>query len=88
MAKRIGADKQRKTGTLREALGATTTELRKKMKWSQRELAHRLGYELGTVRNFERAIKSPNLRTIEVFARGFSLNVSSFIRAAERRMGR
>lgn len=86
MAKRIGADKHRKSATLREALGATVTELRKRKGWSQRELAHRLGYELGTVRNFERAIKSPNLRTVEVFARGFGMNVSALIRAAERRI--
>jgi transcriptional regulator with XRE-family HTH domain len=86
VAKRIGADKKRELGTLREALGAVVTELRKRKGWSQRELAHRLGYELGTVRNFERAIKSPNLRTVEVFARGFSMEVSTLIRAAERRI--
>ncbi len=88
MAKRIGADKKRESGTLREALGATVTELRKRKNWSQRELAHRLGYELGTVRNFERAIKSPNLRTVEVFARGFGMEVSALIRSAERRIKR
>ena len=85
--KAIGADKKRGTRTRQEAIGAVLTELRVKRGWSQRKLADLLGYEQAYIQQLERGLKSPTLRTLEVFARAFSLEVSEIVGAAERRIG-
>lgn len=86
--KAIGADKKRQTRTQQEAIGAVLTELRVKRGWSQRKLADFLGYDQTYVRQLERGLKSPTLRTLEVFARAFAMEVSDLVEAAERRIGR
>ena len=88
MAKPIGADKKRRARNLGEAVGALVTDLRKKKGWSQNEMAERLGFNISTITILETATKSPTLRTLQVVARGFSIEVSSLIRTAERRIGR
>ena len=86
MAKRIGAEKKRETRNLREAVGALLTELRIEKGWSIRELSHRMKHTTNTITNVEMARKSPTLTTLEVFARVYSMKVSSLIRTAERRI--
>jgi len=86
--KAIGADKKRQTGTPQEAMGAVLTELRVKRGWSQRKLADLLGYDQTYVLQLERGMKSPTLRTLEVFARAFAMEVSDLVGAAERRIKR
>jgi transcriptional regulator with XRE-family HTH domain len=86
--KAIGADKKRQTRTQQEAIGAVLTELRVKRGWSQRKLADLLGFDQTHVRQLERGLKSPTLRTLEVFASAFSMDVSDLIEAAELRRER
>ncbi len=62
------------------------TELRTKRGWSQNEMAERLGFNVSTITFLETATKSPTLRTLQVVARAFGMEVSALIRAAERRI--
>jgi transcriptional regulator with XRE-family HTH domain len=86
--KAIGADKKRQTRTQQEAIGAVLTELRVKRGWSQRKLADLLGYDQAYILQLERGLKSPTLRTLQVFARAFEMEVSDLVGAAERRIKR
>ena len=86
MAKPIGADKKRQARNLGEAVGALVTDLRKQKGWSQNEMAERLGFNISTITILETATKSPTLRTLQVVARGFGMEVSALIRTAERRI--
>ncbi|MGA2372531.1 MAG: helix-turn-helix domain-containing protein [Candidatus Korobacteraceae bacterium] len=85
MPKNIGADKQRESRTLGEAVGAEITRLRVDQGWSQLKLAHDLGYTERYVGQLERGTKSPTLRTLADLAKTFSTEVSTILRAAERR---
>jgi len=88
VAKRIGAEKERKARHLDEALGAELTELRIRRKWSQQRLADITGYDESYVRQVERGTKSATLRTLTDLSSAFSIPVSSLIRRAERRLSR
>jgi ribosome-binding protein aMBF1 (putative translation factor) len=83
--KKIGADKQRESRTLGEAVGAEITRLRVDRGWSQSKLAHDLGYTERYIGQLERGTKSPTLRTLADLAKAFSIEVSAIIRSAERR---
>lgn len=86
--KAIGADNKRETGTRQEAIGAVLTELRVQKGLSQRKLADLLGYGQTYISQLERGLKSPTVRTLEAFARAFSMEVSEIARDAERRIKR
>jgi len=83
--KQIGADKERESRTLGEAVGAEITRLRVARGWSQQRLAHDLGYTERYVGQLERGTKSPTLRTLADLAKAFSIELSAIIKAAERR---
>ena len=83
MAKRIGADKQRKTDTLGASLGAQINRLRQEKGWSQVKLADLLGYDERYIRQLEQGLQSPTLRTLTNIAQAFELSVSTLIRRAE-----
>jgi ribosome-binding protein aMBF1 (putative translation factor) len=83
--KQIGADKERGSRTLGEAVGAEITRLRVDRGWSQAKLAHDLGYTERYIGQLERGTKSPTLRTLADLAKAFSVDVSAIIRSAERR---
>ena len=85
MPKQIGADKERESRTLGEALGAEITRLRIDRGWSQAKLAHDLGYTERYIGQLERGTKSPTLRMLADLAKAFSTDVSTVIRSAERR---
>ena len=85
MPKQIGADKERESRTLGEAVGAEITRLRVDRGWSQSRLAHDLGYTERYIGQLERGTKSPTLRTLADLAKAFSIQLSAIIRAAERR---
>ena len=76
MPKKIGADKQRESRTLGEAVGAEITRLRVDRGWSQSKLAHDLGYTERYIGQLERGAKSPTLRTLADLAKAFSTEVS------------
>jgi transcriptional regulator with XRE-family HTH domain len=84
--KAIGADKKRMARTAEEAIGAFLTELRVKKGWSQQKMAEFLGYNQNYVRRLEMGQNSPTLRTLEVLACGFGMDVCDFMSAAKRRM--
>jgi transcriptional regulator with XRE-family HTH domain len=83
--KKIGADKHRESRTLGEALGAELTKLRVDRGWSQLKLADALGYTERYIGQMERGTKSPTLRTLADIAKAFSTELSTIIKAAERR---
>ena len=84
MAKRIGADKARRTGTLGGSLGAEITRLRVIRGWSQVKFSEVLGYDERYVRQLEQGTKSPTLRTLVNVAGAFQIPLSTLIRRAER----
>jgi transcriptional regulator with XRE-family HTH domain len=83
--KAIGADKERETKTLAQAVGAELTDLRRSKKLSQQKLADRLGYDVSHVRQTEMG-GNPTLEFLNAVATFFSLNLSDFIHAAELRV--
>jgi transcriptional regulator with XRE-family HTH domain len=83
--KKIGADKHRESRTLGEAVGAELTKLRVDRGWSQLKLADALGYTERYIGQMERGAKSPTLRTLADIAKAFSIELSTIIKAAERR---
>ena len=85
MPKKIGADKHRESRTLGEAVGAELTKLRVDRGWSQLKLADALGYTERYIGQLERGAKSPTLRTLADIAKAFSIELSTIIKAAERR---
>ena len=85
MPKKIGADKHRESRTLGEAVGAELTKLRVNRGWSQLKLADALGYTERYIGQMERGAKSPTLRTLADIAKAFSIELSTIIKAAERR---
>lgn len=85
MPKQIGADKERESRTLGEAVGAEITRLRVARSWSQQKLADELGYTERYIGQLERGTKSPTLRTIADIAEAFSTKPSMILRAAEQR---
>ena len=85
MPKAIGADKHRESRTLGEAVGAELTKLRIDRGWSQLKLADALGYTERYIGQLERGTKSPTLRTLADIAKAFSTDLSTIIKAAERR---
>ncbi len=58
MPKKIGADKQRESRTLGEAVGAEITRLRVDRGWSQSKLAHDLGYTERYIGQLERGARA------------------------------
>jgi transcriptional regulator with XRE-family HTH domain len=85
VAKKIGADRKRSTGSLPGALGAELTDRRIKAGWSQQFLAERLGYDINYIGQIERAEKSPSLATLMSFATAFEMRLSELLRASEER---
>lgn len=88
VAKSIGADKERKSRTLDEALGAELTEMRTRRRWSQQRLSELIGYDESYIRQLERGTKSATLRTLSDLASAFSTSVSALIKKAETRQSR
>ena len=86
MAKPIGADKERRTRNLDEALGAEITRLRIGRKWTQQKLSEIAGYDESYIRQLERGTKSATVRTLTNIASAFSLRASVLLSAAEKRL--
>ena len=86
VAKHIGADKERRSGSLTEAVGAEITELRKELGWTQQKLAELLGYDVRYIGQIERGEKSVTLRALAAIAEGFEVRASKLLAAAEERV--
>jgi transcriptional regulator with XRE-family HTH domain len=86
MAKPIGADKERKSRNLDEALGAEITRLRIRQRWTQQKFSEIAGYDESYIRQLERGTKSATVRTLSNIASAFSLRASVLLSAAEKRL--
>lgn len=86
MAKPIGADKERKSRNLDEALGAEITRLRIRQRWTQQKLSEIAGYDESYIRQLERGTKSATVRTLSNLASAFSLRASVLLSVAEKRL--
>ena len=87
MPKAIGADKQRNTETLAQAIGAELTELRRIKKLSQQKLADSIGYDVSHVRQTEMG-GNPTLAFLHAVSTFFRITLSEFIRKSEARVTR
>jgi len=84
VAKHIGADKERRSGSLTEAVGAEITELRKERGWTQQKLAELLGYDVRYIGQIERGEKSVTLRALAAIAEGLDVRASKILSTAEK----
>lgn len=87
MPKAIGADKERQSQTLPQAIGAELTDLRRMRKLSQQKLADCLGYDVTHVRQTEMG-GNPTLEFLIAVATFFQIALSELIRRGEVRCSR
>lgn len=87
MPKAIGADRERQSQTLPQAIGAELTDLRRARKLSQQKLADGLGYDVTHVRQTEMGA-NPSLEFLIAVTTYFQIALSELIRRAEARCGR
>jgi transcriptional regulator with XRE-family HTH domain len=60
--------------------GARLRTLRRKRKWSQEELAYRIGMDVSYLSELENGKKEPCLTRIHRIAKGFGLSISELLR--------
>ena len=85
MAKAIGADRERQSQTLAQAIGSELTHLRRTAKLSQQRLADCIGYDVTHVRQTEMG-GNPTVQYLEAIAAYFRLKVSELFLRAESRL--
>jgi transcriptional regulator with XRE-family HTH domain len=88
VSKPLGAVDKREARNLGEALGVELTRLRVARAWTQQKVSDMLGYDVAYIRQLEKGIKSPTLRTLSNFAAVYSLRVSVLLARAERTLER
>jgi transcriptional regulator with XRE-family HTH domain len=69
---------------LRPALGARIKELRKRLKVSQEELAHRAGLHWTYLSDLERAEQTPTLDVLNRLARALDVTLAEFFSTFDR----
>lgn len=65
---------------IRVKLGNRVQSLRRKHKWTQVELAERLGIDRSYLSEIETGKKDPSLRVLKALADGFELSLSQFLK--------
>jgi transcriptional regulator with XRE-family HTH domain len=61
-------------------VGERIRELRKAKGWNQDDLAQHTGLGRTYISNVERGRKNPSLRSLQIFAAGFKMSVSEFMK--------
>jgi transcriptional regulator with XRE-family HTH domain len=60
--------------------GERVRELRKAKGWNQDDLAQHTGLGRTYISNVERGKKNPSLRSLQIFAVGFEMTISEFMK--------
>jgi transcriptional regulator with XRE-family HTH domain len=68
------------TGDICVRVGKRIRALRKARQWHQDDLALHVGLGRTYISNVERGNKNPSLRSLEVFALGFGMTLSEFLK--------
>lgn len=79
---------KRQCNTPEEALGAIITDLRIAKKWSQEDIAEKVGYTKAYMGRVEKGKQSPTLKCIVNVAQVFGLRPSQLLAQAERKQGK
>jgi transcriptional regulator with XRE-family HTH domain len=61
-------------------VGKRVRSLRKAKGWNQDDLALHIGLGRTYISNVERGVKNPSLRSLEIFAIGFKMTLSEFLK--------
>ena len=61
-------------------VGKRIRSLRKAKGWNQDDLALHIGLGRTHISNIERGAKNPSLRSLEIFAIGFKMTLSDFLK--------
>ena len=78
-------DSKNKGSTLGLMLGANIAERRKKLGWTQAELAERIGVDTETVSRFERGSNLPSLQRLEKLANALTMPLYRLVAASSPR---
>jgi len=68
------------TGDICVRVGKRLRALRKAKSWNQDDLALHIGLGRTYISNVERGLKNPSLRSLEIFALGFGMTLSEFLK--------
>ena len=68
------------TGDICVRVGKRIRTLRKAKQWNQDDLALHVGLGRTYISNVERGLKNPSLRSLEIFALGFKMTLSEFLK--------
>ena len=68
------------TGDICVRVGKRIRALRKEKGWNQDDLAQHIGLGRTYISNVERGHKNPSLRSLEIFAIGFRMTLSEFLK--------
>lgn len=88
VSKPLGAVDKREARNLGEALGVELTRLRVARTWTQQRVSDLLGYDVAYIRQLEKGIKSPTLRTLSHLAEVYQVRPSALIAKAEKILAR
>lgn len=72
-------DKQKESDRLAKRLGKNVAERRKQLKWTQEQVAERVGVDAETVSRFERGANLPSLLTLEKLSTALRLSVGDLL---------
>ncbi|MFA5923647.1 MAG: helix-turn-helix transcriptional regulator [Methylococcaceae bacterium] len=75
----------KKSSTLGVMLGANIAERRKKLGWTQAELAERIGVDTETISRFERGNNLPSLQRLEKLADALTIPLYRLVAASSPR---
>jgi transcriptional regulator with XRE-family HTH domain len=69
------------TGDITVRFGKRLRALRTKRRWTQAEMAHRLGIDRSYISDMERGKKNVCLPTLDVIAKGLELTISQVLKS-------
>lgn len=72
-------DKQKESERLAKRLGKNVAERRKQLKWTQEQVAERVGVDAETISRFERGANLPSLLTLEKLSTALRLSVGELL---------
>lgn len=72
-------DKQKESERLAKRLGKNIAERRKQLKWTQEQVAERVGVDAETISRFERGANLPSLLTLEKLSTALRLSVGDLM---------
>jgi transcriptional regulator with XRE-family HTH domain len=84
VARPISPNLKRRHDTFQQALGMIVTMLRTGRKWSQQQLADKIGYNVTYLNGLEQGTRNPSLELVLALAHVFGLKPSQLFARTER----